>query len=89
MGLVAELNFLFLRRCSFLQKLEGVLLGLFCVLTRCFGCFLKRLIGDVLGIPHIIIGHLASAVIAHKIFLSYLLELAAIRAYDGKKHEMR
>src|SRR5215475_5517341 len=58
---------LFLPRQSFLQELRGVFFGLFWFLTCGFGCFLERFIGDVLRVAHVIIGHLASAVVTHKL----------------------
>ena len=57
----------------FLQKIQGVFLGLFRFLTRCFGRFLECLIRDVLWIAHIIIRHFTSAVITHKYSLPFYL----------------
>jgi hypothetical protein len=59
---------------SFLQKLQGIFLGLFSCLACCLGCFLEGFVGDVLGVSHIVIGHLAAAVIAHKGLLSCLCQ---------------
>ena len=52
----------------FLQKIQGVFLGLFRLLTRCFCRFLECFIRDVLRIAHIIVGHFTSAVITHKYY---------------------
>jgi hypothetical protein len=52
-----------------LQQLQGFT---FCLFRRLFGSlrrFLKCLVGDVLGIPHVVAGLPASAVVAHGIFL--------------------
>jgi hypothetical protein len=43
-------------------------------LACCPGCFLEGFVGDVLGVSHIVIGHLAAAVIAHKGLLSCLCQ---------------
>src|SRR5659263_74152 len=52
-----------------LQQLQGVS---FCLFRRLFGSlrrFLKRLVGEVFGIPHVVAGLPASAVVAHGTFL--------------------